>query len=202
MAVSKLPFNIGELRFIKNLGSSDDVNNLSGTGFWRTESTVPAHFMSGWTWCFLFQFVIGSVTLQYAFKPTSGSFMMREYTGNPQVWSDWIVVTGYSSPVRITYGSNSYIEYWRNGIIGCVKMFINTSDVSLTSWSTKEVAIIPTGFRPAQVIMQRGCVDRATDEGTCFSVDSNGSVKVQTRFNPFNTSSDVLQGTITYPIRY
>lgn len=192
-------------QFRGNLGGSDNLNNLSGDGLWRIEGTAPLNAPnSGWVWCFVAQFVVGSVTQQYIIKPSANGLLIREYTGNPQVWSTWRTVGGYTAPVRVNYtaNSNSYIEYWKSGQTGCLKIMYYVSDGTLAAWSTKEIAIIPEGFRPAQVVMMRGCVDRSADDGTCFSVDSNGSVKIQTRFNSFDTSGDVLQGTLTFPIRY
>lgn len=190
-------------QFRGNLTGSDSLNNLSGSGFWRIDGTAPLNSPdSGWVWCIVVQFIYGSVTVQYIIKPSANGFIMREYTGNPQVWSTWRFVGGYTAPVRINYGSNSYIEYWKSGQTGCIKIVYYVSDGSVASWSTKEIATLPEGFRPVQAVMMRGCADRAGDEGTCFSVDGNGSVKIQTRYNAFSTSGGALQGTLTFPIRY
>ena len=190
-------------QFRGNLTGSDSLNNLSGSGFWRIDGTAPLNSPdSGWVWCIVVQFVYGSVTVQYIIKPSANGFLMREYTGNPQVWSTWRFVGGYTGITRINYGSYSYIEYWKSGQTGVVKMYYNVADGSIASWSTKQIATLPEGFRPAQSLLMRGIVDRMADDGTCFVVESSGAVKISTRTNPFNTSGDVLQGTLTYPIRY
>ena len=186
-----------------NLTGSDNLNNLSGCGFWRIDGTAPLNAPdSGWVWCFVIQFEYGSVTVQYIIKPSANGLMIREYTGNPQVWSTWRFIGGYTGITRINYGSNSYIEYWKSGQTGVVKMYYNVADGSIASWNTKTIATLPEGFRPAQSILMRGIVDRIADDGTCFVIESSGAVKISTRSNAFNTSGDVLQGTLTYPIRY
>lgn len=186
-----------------NLTGSDNLNNLSGCGFWRIDGTAPLNAPnSGWTWCFVIQFVYGLVTTQYIIKPSANGLVIREYTGNPQVWSSWRFIGGYTGITRINYGSNSYIEYWKSGQTGVVKMYYNVADGSIAAWSTKTIATLPEGFRPAQSILMRGIVDRMADDGTCFVIESSGAVKISTRSNAFNTSGDVLQGTLTYPIRY
>ena len=191
-------------QFRGNLTSSHDLNNLSGDGFWRIEGTAPLHSPSNATWSFVWQVAYGTLAHQYFFKPAANALMVREYSGNPQVWSEWRSIGGYEAITRVTFDAtnNSYFEYWRSGQTACLKMFYKVESGTINSWTVKEVGTVPAGFRPAQVIMTRGCVDRASDDGTCFSVDSNGSVKVQTRFNSFDTADDVLQGILTYPIRY
>ncbi len=190
-------------QFRGNLGGSDDLNNLSGSGFWRIDGTAPIHAPdSGWIWCFVVQFVYGSVTDQYIIKPSANGLVIREYTGNPQVWSTWRFVGGYTGVTRINYGDYSYIEYWKSGQTGVVKMYYNVADGSIAAWNTKTIATLPEGFRPAQSILMRGIVDRMADDGTCFVIESSGAVKISTRTNPFNTGGDVLQVTLTYPIRY
>ena len=190
-------------QFRGNLTGSDSLNNLSGSGFWRIDGTAPLNAPdSSWTWCFVIQFVYGTVTVQYIIKPSANGFVMREYTGNPQVWSTWRFVGGYTGITRINYGNNSYVEYWKSGQTGCLKMYYNVADGSINAWSTKDIATLPEGFRPATSILMRGIVDRMADDGTCFLIDSNGVVRISTRTNPFNTTGDVLQGTLTFPIRY
>ena len=189
-------------QFRGNLTSSGDANNRSGDGYWRIEGSVPTNVPSGWTWCFLFQFVVGTVTQQYIIKPTGAFVMMREYTGSPQVWSSWLYVSGYTSPVQIDYGNDSYVRYWKSGQTATIKVVYKVSDGTVSAWSSKVIATLPAGFRPVESITNIAAVDRAVDAGTCVSVDSSGSVKISTRYNAFNESGDVLKCTFTYPIRY
>lgn len=187
------------------LTSSDDMNSIisEGTGIFYIGNALPLNAPAGFTWSIVIQIKIQNTFVhQYIYKPVAKAMMIREYSGSPTVFGDWNMIGGYTEITRVNYGSNSYFEYWKSGQTGCIKMFYKVDDGSINSWTVKEVGTVPAGFRPAQVIMTRGCVDRASDEGACFSVDSNGSVKVQTRFNSFDSSGDVLQGILTYPIRY
>lgn len=183
-----------------NLTSSGDANNLSGDGYWRIEGSVPTNVPSGYTWCFLFQIVVGSVTNQYIIRPASMSFLMREYTGSPQVWSDWRIATGIVGKTRINYGSDSYVEYWKNGNVAQVFVKYDVSDGAIAAWSSKQIATIPAGFRPLQEIDVAGVLDRAGDAGTYAAVNSSGVVAVQTRFNAFSSSGGVIQAHLVYPV--
>lgn len=200
-ALQKIDAEMWKLfQFRGNLTSSGDANNLLGDGYWRIEGSVPTNVPSGYTWCFLFQIVVGSVTNQYIIKPSSMGFLMREYTGSPQVWSSWRVASGIVGKTRIDYGSSSYVEYWKNGNIGCVYINYKESDGEIAAWTSKTIATIPAGFRPLQETAVRAILDRAGDEGTVAAVNSAGACIIQTRHTPFNTDGDVLQGYITYPI--
>lgn len=203
-ALQKIDAEMWKLfQFRGDLGSSNNMNDLVGSGFWRIGGTLPLNAPPDFTWSFVLQVEYGTLTHQYAFKAATKAMLIREYSGSPSVWSTWKPIAGYTDITRVTYDSNgSYFEYWRSGQTACIKMFYKVESGTINAWSVKEIGIVPNDFRPSQVIMTRGCVDRATDDGTCFSVDSNGSVKIQTRFNSFDSAGDVLQGVLTYPIRY
>lgn len=187
-------------QFRGNLTSANNANSLSGDGYWRIEGSVPTNVPSGYTWCFLFQIVVGSITNQYIIKPSSMGFLMREYTGSPQVWSSWRIATGIVGKTRINYGSNSYVEYWKNGNIAQVFVKYAVSDGAISSWSSKQIATIPVGFRPLQEIDVAGVLDRAGDAGTYAAVNSSGVVVVQTRFNAFSSDGGVIQANLVYPV--
>lgn len=108
----------------------------------------------------------------------------------------------YTAPVRINYGSNSYVEYWRSGQIGCLYVHYNVTDGSINSWASITLATLPEGFRPVQVVQVRGLMDRAADEGTWASITSGGTVQIGTKYNTFAASGGMLNAYITYPIRY
>lgn len=184
------------------LTASDDLNNLAseGTGFYVIGNDLPLQCPAGYAWSFVFQIVRNSFCHQYIVKAVSGSVLVREYSGSPSSWTEWKVLSGFVAKQRINYGSNSYVEYWKNGNIGCVYIFYNVSDGTLSAWSTKTIAQIPAGFRPLQETAVRAILDRAGDEGAVGAVNSSGNCIIQTRHNSFNTSGDVLQAYIIYPI--
>ena len=186
------------------LTASDNLDTLTseGTGFFVIGGDAPLNCPDGYLWSFLFQVVRNQFCNQCIIKPVSGSMIIREYSGSPSVWSTWKMVGGYTGITRINYGSNSYVDYWKSGQTGCLKISYAVSDGSINAWSTKQIATLPEGFRPATSILMRGIVDRPADEGTAFVIESSGAVKISTRTNAFNTSGDVLQGTLTFPIRY
>ena len=194
------------LVFHRVLTSSDDMNNLlsEGTGIFYVGNNAPANFPAGYTWSCVIQIKLtNTFAQQYIIKPVANAVIVREYSGSPAVFGTWKQLGGYTAITRVNYGSNgSYFEYWKSGEVGCIKMYYKVEDGTLNAWTTKEIGTVPAGFRPAQPIVQRGCVDRASDDGIIFSVSDTGKVNIHSRFNAFNTAGDVLQGTITYPIRY
>ena len=189
-------------QFRGDLGSADNLNDLSGSGFWRIGGSAPLNAPPNSTWAFVLQVVYGTLTHQYFFKPEAKAVMIRAYSGSPQVWSSWEYVGGYTAPVQIDYGNDSYVRYWKSGQTATIKVVYKVSDGTVSSWSSKEIAVLPAGFRPVESITNIAAVDRSADAGTCVNVDSSGSVKISTRYNAFNESGDVLQCTFTYPIRY
>lgn len=189
-------------QFRGDLGSADNLNDLSGSGFWRIGGSAPLNAPPSPTWGFVLQVVYGTLTHQYFFKPEAKAVMIRAYSGSPQVWSSWEYVGGYTAPVQIDYGNDSYVRYWKSGQTATIKVVYKVSDGTVSAWGSKEIAVLPSGFRPVETITNIAAVDRSGDAGTCVSVDSSGSVKISTRYNAFNESGDVLQCTFTYPIRY
>ena len=190
-------------QFRGNLGSSDSLNSLSGSGFWRIEGSEPLNAPPSSTWAFVLQVVYGTLTHQYFFKPEAKAVYIRAYSGSPQVWIDWVMVGGYTAPVQVNCGSNgSYVRYWKSGQTATVKVLYRSSDGAINAWASKDLATLPEGFRPVESITNIAAVDRSNDAGTCVSVDSNGSVKISTRYNSFNETGDVLQCTFSYPVRY
>lgn len=200
-ALQKIDAEMWKLfQFRGNLTSADNANNLSGDGYWRIEGSVPTNVPSGYVWCFLFQIVAGSYTIQYIIKPSGGSLLMREYSGSPGVWSNWQTVGEYVSPTRIAYGSNSYVDYWKSGKTACVYVHYNVTDGTLASWTSKTLATLPEGFRPVQEVQVRGMMDRAADEGAWASVTSAGTVRIGTKYNSFQSNGGMLNAHITFPI--
>ena len=183
------------------LSSGTSVDSISDGIYYMTNS-LPVGIPSECQWCFLYQISNAAIIQQIIVRPAGGIVYAREHSGSPSAWTGWHCICGHSAVTRITYGSYSYVEYWRNGQCGCLKMYYNVSDGTIAAWTTKTIATLPSGFRPATTVLQRGIVDRAGDEGTAFLVDADGVVKVSTRHNPFSTGGDVLQGTLTFPIRY
>lgn len=202
-ALQKIDAEMWKLfQFRGDLGSADNLNDLSGSGFWRIGGSAPLNAPPNPTWAFVLQVVYGTLTNQYFFKPEAQAVMMRAYSGSPQVWSSWVYVGGYTSPVQIDYGNDSYVRYWKSGQTATIKVVYKVSDGTVSAWGSKEIAVLPAGFRPVESITNIAAVDRSADAGTCVSVDSSGSVKISTRYNAFNESGDVLQCTFTYPVRY
>lgn len=191
------------LTFHRTFTSSDDLNSLNseGTGIYAIGNDLPQNAPAGYTWSILLQIKRNDIFIhQYIIKAETGSVLVREYSGSPQSWGSWKVISGYVARQRINYGSDSYVEYWKNGNIGCVYIFYKVSDGTLAAWSTKTIAQIPAGFRPLQEAAVRAILDRASDEGAVGAVNSSGNCIIQTRHNSFDTSGDVLQAYITYPI--
>ena len=202
-ALQKIDAEMWKLfQFRGDLGSADNLNDLSGSGFWRIGGSAPLNAPPNSTWAFVLQVVYGTLTHQYFFKPEAKAVMIRAYSGSPQVWSSWEYVGGYTAPVQIDYGNDSYVRYWKSGQTATIKVVYKVSDGTVSAWSSKEIATLPAGFRPVELITNIAAVDRSADAGTCVNVDSSGSVKISTRYNAFNETGDVLQCTFTYPIRY
>lgn len=194
------------LTYRRTFGASDNLNLLNdeGTGIYTIGNDLPQNAPAGYTWSMLIQIKRTDIFIhQYIIKAEAGAILMREYSGSPQSWGDWKIVCGYTSPVQINYGSNgSYVRYWKSGQTACVKVLYRTSDGAINAWTSKEIAVIPAGFRPVESITNIAAVDRSNDAGTCVNIDSNGSVKISTRYNSFSETGDILQCTFTYPIRY
>lgn len=191
------------LTYHRTLEASDNMDLLAseGTGIFTIGNYLPQNAPAGYTWSMLLQIKRNdNFTHQYIIKAEAGAILVREYSGNPSLWTSWKYLTGYVARQRINYGSNSYVEYWKNGNIGCVYIKYSVSDGTLAAWSTKTIAQIPAGFRPLQETAVRAILDRAGDEGTVGAVNSSGNCIIQTRYNSFDTSGNVLQAYITYPV--
>ena len=198
----KTAFNTDALAVRGSINSANDLNNLDNqtTGIYRIAESIPQHCPVGFVWCFLIQIKMGSVTNQVLLKPSSGSIYVRELTGSPAVWSDWILVSGRVNRQRITYGNNSYVDYWKNGNIGQVYVKYSVSDGVIPAWNVKTIATVPEGFRPYQETGVFGINDREADMGTYISVNSVGAVSLGTRFNELGSSGGVIQASIVFPI--
>ena len=105
----------------------------------------------------------------------------------------------YTWGTRITYGSNSRVDYWRTGFMVCVQVVYNVNDGAINSWTNLEIGTLPAGYRPASTAHVRAVVDRAGDEGLQISVGADGKIQLNTRYNSFNTSGDVAQGFLCFP---
>ena len=105
----------------------------------------------------------------------------------------------YTWGTRITYGSNSRIDYWKTGFMVCVQVVYHRSDGDIEAWTSETIGTLPQGYRPASSALVRAVVDRVADEGLMISVESNGAVRVSARYNSFNSSGDVAQAFLCFP---
>ena len=193
------------LTYRRTFTASDNLDTLinEGTGIYTIGNDLPQNAPAGYTWAMLIQIKRTDIFFhQYIIRAEDGAVLVRAYSGSPQVWSSWKMVGGYTAPVQIDYGSGSYVRYWKSGQTGCLKVLYRVADGAINAWTNKEIATLPAGFRPVESLTNIAAVDRSGDAGTCVSVDSNGSVKISTRYNSFSESGDILQCTFTYPIRY
>lgn len=191
------------LTYHRTLEESDNMDLLAseGTGIFTIGNYLPQNAPSGYTWAMVIQIKRSDIFVhQYIVKPSAGAVLVREYSGSPSVWGSWKYLSGYVARTRINYGSNSYVEYWKNGNIAQVYVKYAVSDGTISAWSSKQLATLPEGFRPLQETDVMGIIDRAGDEGAYAAVNSSGVVAIQTRYNAFNTSGDVLQANVVYPI--
>lgn len=181
LAYQKIDAEMWKLfQFRGDLGGSDDLNNLSGSGFWRIGGTAPLHAPgSGWNWCFVVQFVYGTVTVQYIIKPSTNGFLMREYSGNPQVWSGWNeIIPSYESGTIVTG-----ITYKTYGKV--VTIFINNVTVSSASGWTS-LATLP---------------NKISSPYSVHTLDINGvALRVSGTGLSYRGSAASLYGIITYVI--
>lgn len=189
------------------LTASHDLNSLDNgrNGIWNIGNDIPlnAPNETGWpavAWSFLIQIKHGSFIHQYIIRSVNMTVYMREYSGNPVAWGAWRLVSGKVSKTKINYGAGSYVEYWKNGNIGCLYAYYKATDGTLAAWSAKTIATLPAGFRPLQSTIAQGSLDREDGDGTFVGIDSNGSVQVCTRYNAFNNPDNIIRVNITYPI--
>lgn len=191
------------LTYHRTLEASDNMDLLAseGTGIFTIGNYLPQNAPSGYTWSMVIQIKRSDIFVhQYIIKAETGSVLVREYSGSPSVWGSWKYLSGYVARTRINYGSNSYVEYWKNGNIAQVYVKYAVSDGTISAWSSKQIATIPEGFRPLQETDVMGVVDRAGDEGAYAAVNSSGVVAIQTRYNAFSSSGGVIQANVVYPI--
>lgn len=191
------------LTFRRTFTASDNLNaiNNEGTGIYAIGNELPQNAPSGYTWSMVIQIKRTDIFIhQYIIKAEAGAILMREYSGSPQSWGNWKLVTGKTSKARINYGSNSYVEYWKNGNICQVYINYKVSDGTLEAWSSKTIATLPEGFRPYQETNVRAVLDRSNDDGTAAAVNSTGACVIQTRYNAFDATGDVIQANIVYPV--
>ena len=191
------------LTFHRVFTASDNLNLLGseGNGIFTIGNDLPQNAPAGYTWSMLIQIKRSDIFIhQYIIKPEVGAVLVREYSGNPQVWGDWKYISGYVARTRINYGSNSYVEYWKNGNIAQVYVKYAVSDGAVSAWDSKQIATIPEGFRPLQETDVAGVLDRQGDAGTYVAVNSSGVVAIQTRYNAFSSNGGVIQANIVYPI--
>ena len=194
------------LTYRRTFTASDNLDTLisEGTGIYTIGNDLPQNAPAGYIWSMFLQIKRSDIFIhQYIIRAEDGAVLVRAYSGSPQrVWSSWKMVGGYIAPAQIDYGNNSYVRYWKSGQTGCLKVLYRVADGAINAWTNKEIATLPAGFRPVESLTNIAAVDRSGDAGTCVSVDSNGSVKISTRYNSFSESGDILQCTFTYPIRY
>ena len=95
MANSTIPFNVGELKYNGILNSSNNLNNLVD-GIYYIQTPAPENApVTTCVWCILIQITpTSSMIHQYIFKPASAVLWMRERSGNPSVWLNWMKIVG------------------------------------------------------------------------------------------------------------
>lgn len=103
-----------------------------------------------------------------------------------------------TSPIRINYGSNSATTYSKVGRIVYVNVYYRVSDGTIASWSSKVIATLPEGYRPygPEIAYAYGCTDGV--QGVWCEITSNGEVKISTRGNAFDASSERVRATLTF----
>ena len=83
----------GDEYFVSKGVTISDLNNLTDSGFYYIGNTAVNNTPSGFgTWYGIFvikAFQNGGYTFQLAYKPSTGKFAMREYSGSPANWTTW-----------------------------------------------------------------------------------------------------------------
>ena len=103
------------LFYKRALTSSDNVNSITDTGIYYIAGSTPTGIASAYTYSYLTVINNGYYIIQELRKPINGVLAMREKSGDPAVWSDW-VWTDYviDSGTHSTNGSFKW-EKWSNG---------------------------------------------------------------------------------------
>lgn len=103
------------LFYKRELTSSDNVNNITDTGIYYIAGSTPTGVASAYVYSYLTVINNGYYIIQELRKPINGVLAMREKSGDPAVWSDW-VWTDYviDSGTHSTNGSFKW-EKWSNG---------------------------------------------------------------------------------------
>lgn len=89
-------FGVNNFRLVyrRILTSSDHVNNITQTGFYRIDSAVPSGLNNTFIWCHLIVLNFNAAVVQILIRPGSlagkNAFLMREYSGSPARWTSWI----------------------------------------------------------------------------------------------------------------
>lgn len=182
----------------------DDMRYDSDKGIYQIGNDVPLNApTSTCYWGILFVIRAG-LSQQWIVKPVSGKIWMREYSGNPSQWQPWKEFiannVGSTTVTEITYGSNSHVWYWRSGSVVTVTIQYAVSDGSIEAWSTKQIATLPSGFRPPRSVVACGIIDRVGDPGAYASIGSDGKVFVGARHTAFATGGDILQATVAFAV--
>ena len=77
----------------RTIGASENINNITETGLYVIGANPPSGISSTYTWSYVMVFSQGGqggyFVHQFLFKPTSGVFLMREWSGSPGRWSAW-----------------------------------------------------------------------------------------------------------------
>lgn len=92
---SKVPTaqNSQFLKMIRTIGSSESINDITETGLYVINANPPTGISSTYTWSYVLVFSQGGqggyFVHQFLVKPSSGVFLMREYSGSPGRWGVW-----------------------------------------------------------------------------------------------------------------
>lgn len=85
------------LQIRRTLTANDNLDSITEngtamTGIYYIAANTPSNVpVSGLTWCIMFQIVINETNMihQYVLKPVAGKIWVREFSGNPSVWTRW-----------------------------------------------------------------------------------------------------------------
>lgn len=78
----------------KGIVPVSDLNDLKEPGIYYVGATaVDNSPVTTWYGIFVITYPGTDLIHQYIFRPASGNFAMREYSGNPQSWKSWKSIT-------------------------------------------------------------------------------------------------------------
>lgn len=103
------------IAYKRELTSSDNVNNITDTGVYYIAGSTPTGIASTYAYSYLTVINNGYYIIQELRKPVDGVLAIREKSGDPATWFDWVwtdIVV--ESGTHTTNGSFKW-EKWSNG---------------------------------------------------------------------------------------